>query len=225
MADWDECTISLTSTGGRERRAIPLSDEVAASRSACVRCRTDKRDRDPYTSPANIFSCKEIDMDTKMSGLRRTRIATTLIACALAVPAGAQQLNTDRLAKQTTNAASCADVVWARTALALYPRISEACQEIVISDGVKWARFDADLVRQGQGNATLNFRDRDGRSMQEVTLKPGSEQRALIEGRSYSLAGLPLGQRLTVYVPERMFAAAAVTPAASPTLEAPRSSR
>jgi hypothetical protein len=100
--------------------------------------------------------------------------------------------------------------------LALYPRISEACQEIVLSDGVKWARFDADLVRQGHGNATLNFRDRDGRSMQQVTLKPGGEQRALIEGRSYSLAELPIGQRLTVYVPERMFAAATVAPGASP---------
>jgi hypothetical protein len=157
-------------------------------------------------------------MYKKINGARRIRKATTLVACALAVPAAAQQLDTDSLAKQTINASSCADIAWARTVLALYPRISEACQEIVISDGVKWARFDADLVRQSHGRATLNFRDRDGRSMQQVTLKPSSEQRALIEGRSYSLAGLPLGQQLSVYVPERMFAEPGIAPSAPPRL-------
>ena len=76
------------------------------------------------------------------------RIATMLIGCALAGPAGAQQLDTDSLAKQMADASSCAD----------------------------------------------------------------------IEGRSYSLAALPLGQRLIAYVPQKIFAAAAVAPGASPAL-------
>lgn len=142
----------------------------------------------------------------------RTALAAALLGCMAASTAVAQQeqLDTRNLGATSIGAAGCAEVAWDRELLAQYPRIGEGCQEVVISDGEKWARFEADLVRTHRdGTVTLDFKDRQGRSMEEVTLMPSTAQRVQIRGREYAFSQLTPGQELNLYVPEGMFAVAA----------------
>ena len=150
-----------------------------------------------------------------MNGMR---LGAALIGLVCAGTAGAQQqLDTSNLARSQVQAASCTEVDWAQDLLALYPRIAEGCQEVVLAEGVKWARFDADLVHSDSrnGTVTLNFKNRQGRSMGDLVMRPATEQRVLINGRRYRFSELTRGQQLNLYVPEGMFAVA-VEPGAPP---------
>jgi hypothetical protein len=94
-------------------------------------------------------------------------------------------------------------VAWNKDLLAQYPRLAEGCHEVVIAEGSKYARFQADLVRSNRdGTVTLQFKDRQGRSMDELTLLPAAEQRVSIDGRTYRFSELTRGQELNLYVPE-----------------------
>jgi hypothetical protein len=113
-------------------------------------------------------------------------------------------------------AASCAEVAWDRQLLAQYPRLAEGCQEVIVVNGQKWARFAADLLRTNRdGSVTLDFNDRQGRSMQELTLMPGPDQTVEIAGRDYPFSDLERGQELNLYVPEGVYAIGLV-PGAAP---------
>jgi hypothetical protein len=144
----------------------------------------------------------------EVSGIRLGAALIGLI-CAGTV-AAQQQLDTSNLPRSRVQASSCAEVDWAKDLLALYPRIAEGCQEVVLAEGVKWARFDADFVRSDSrnGTVTLNFRNRQGTPMGNLVLKPAAEQRVLIGGRTYPFSGLTRGQQLNLYVPEGIFAVA-----------------
>ena len=150
-------------------------------------------------------------METKMSRQGRLRMAATLICVACASAAGAQLASDggNNLPHPRTQAASCAEVAWDKGLLALYPQIGDGCQEVVIAEGLKWARFEAELVRvYGDGRVTLDFKDRQGRSIEPISLLPASGQRVSIEGRTYQIKDVPLHQKLNVYLPEGIFAVA-----------------
>ena len=146
-------------------------------------------------------------MVTKTNTLSGIRIAVTLIGVIGASVAGAQQKpDAGNLPQPRVQSASCAEVAWNRDLLAQYPRIAEGCHEVVIADGGKWARFEADLVRSNRdGSVTLEFKDRQGRSMEELTLMPAPEQRVSIDGRNYRFSELVRNQKLNLYVPEGIF--------------------
>jgi LPXTG cell wall anchor motif len=157
-----------------------------------------------------------MEMNTKE--LNGIRLGAALIGLICASTAGAQQqLDTGNLAKSRVQAATCTEVDWATDLLALYPRIGEACQEVVIAEGVKWARFDADFVRADNRDSTvtLNFKNRQGRAMGDLVLKPATAQRVLVDGRSMRFSQLTRGQQLNLYIPEGMFAVA-IEPGAPP---------
>lgn len=149
-------------------------------------------------------------METKMKELSGIRAAATLVGLLCASAAGAQQqppLETRDLPNTRVEAASCAEVSWERQLLTQYPRIAEGCQEVIVVDGQKWARFAADLVRTNRdGSVTLDFNDREGRSMEQLTLMPGEGQTVAIGGRNYRFSELIRGQELNLYVPEGVFA-------------------
>jgi hypothetical protein len=158
-----------------------------------------------------------MEMTIKMNDTNGIRIAATLVGCMCAAGASAQraQLDTENL-DPSVRAASCAAVNWNKDLLEQYPRLAEGCQEVLISDGRKWARFSADLIRtNGDGSVTLNFKDRQDRSMEQLTLMPAAAQRVSIDGRDYRFSELPRGQQLNLYVPEGMYALALMPGAAS----------
>jgi hypothetical protein len=150
-------------------------------------------------------------METKTNGIGRMRVAATLTGLLCAGAAGAQQPSERgaTLPAPRTQSETCADVAWAPELVAMYPRIGEGCQEVVIVDGRKWARFEAEFRRgNNDGTAVLTFKDRDEQVIGDVTLKPSRDQRATIDGRTFRIGELQRGQELNVYVPERIFAAA-----------------
>jgi hypothetical protein len=151
-------------------------------------------------------------METKMNEVNGIRLGAALIGLICAGSAGAQQaqLDTDDLARARIQTASCTEVNWAKDLLDQYPRIAEGCQEVVLADGVKWARFKADFVRSDSrdNTVTLNFENRQGRPMGNLVLQPATTQRVSINGREYRFSELARGQELNLYVPEGMFAVA-----------------
>jgi hypothetical protein len=150
-------------------------------------------------------------METKMNEVSTARLAMTLFAVMCASTAGAQQpLDTQDLAATRVQAASCADVEWETNLLAQYPRIAEGCQEVIGANGRQWARFEAELLRSNpNGTVTLNFKNREGRSLETLTLMPVDGQRVAIGSRQYRFSELEAGQTLSLYVPEGIFAVAA----------------
>ena len=149
-------------------------------------------------------------MGTKMREVSGTGTAFALLAVLCASTASAQQpLNTQNLPATRVQTESCADVNWAKDMLTQYPRIAEGCQEVVTSGTRKWARFEADLVRNNpDGTVTLNFKNRQGRSMENLTLMPVPGQTVSIGSRKYRFTELNPGQTVSVYVPEGLFAVA-----------------
>jgi hypothetical protein len=132
------------------------------------------------------------------------RLAVTAVALACASTAGAQQADTRTLAKPAVDAASCTEIDWQEQILARYPNIAAACQEVVVSNDARFARFDGELVQVNRdGSVKIDFKDRDGDSLgKPTTLQLAPNQRALIEGRYYRFSELMPGQQLNLYIPE-----------------------
>ncbi len=155
-------------------------------------------------------------MTMKTSETSGVRLAATLIGVICATGAAAQQQLETRNLQPDVQAASCAAVEWNKDLLAQYPRLAEGCQEVVTSEGKKWARFGADFVRSNRdGSVTLEFKDRRGRSMEQLTLMPALTQRISIDGHDYRFSELSRGQQLNLYVPEGMYGVA-LEPGAPP---------
>lgn len=113
--------------------------------------------------------------------------------------------------------ASCEDVEWHRDMLRYYPWVVEACQEAIVIDGQKWARFEAEFKEfHRDGAITSDFRDDRGRSLGTVRLMPAPDQRVLLDGRPYRFSQLQRGQILNFYAPDDVYAFT-TTPGASTT--------
>jgi hypothetical protein len=144
------------------------------------------------------------------------RLGATAMAIACATVADAQQApdaeraDAPAFAAPAVDAPSCADLSWQKQIVARYPNIAAACQEVVVSNSVRYARFTGELVRANRdGSVSFDFKDRDGRSLgKATTLQPAESQRAMIEGHAYRLSELRPGQQLSVYVPETRLAVA-----------------
>lgn len=114
-----------------------------------------------------------------------------------------EPLDTENIDDPEVHAASCRAVNWNEELLAVYPRLSEACHEVILSGGERWARFETELVQVNRsGSVKSDFLDRQGREMGAITIMPARGQRVTIEGRQYEFSELRPGQVLNIYVPE-----------------------
>jgi hypothetical protein len=105
-----------------------------------------------------------------MMKVNAMRLAATAVALACAGSTGAQQADTTVLDKPVVNAPSCAELSWDKAIVARYPNIAAACQEVVVSNGVPFARFTGELVQLNRdGSVKFDFKDREGRSMGRAT--------------------------------------------------------
>jgi hypothetical protein len=109
------------------------------------------------------------------------------------------------------------EIGWNPALIDQYPDIPSACHEVVTSQGVKFARFEADFVRvNNDGSVTSAFVDPRGRKVGQYTLIPGPTQQVTLSGRRYPFSALRPGQRINLYVPEGAYGLAS-EPVASPT--------
>ncbi len=102
---------------------------------------------------------------------------------------------------------SCTEVDWHQNMLRDYPWVANGCHEAIVIDGQKWARFEGVFEQLNRdGTITSNFRNDRGRSLGEVQLMPGPDQRVLLDGRPTRFSDLRRGQVLNFYAPEGMYA-------------------
>jgi hypothetical protein len=132
------------------------------------------------------------------------RLAVTALALACTSAASAQQADARTLAKPAVDAASCSDIRWQEQIRQLYPNIAAACQEVVVSNDTRFARFSGELVQANRnGSVKIDFKDRNGDSLgKATTLQLAPNQRAFIEGKYFRFSELMPGQQLNLYVPE-----------------------
>lgn len=130
----------------------------------------------------------------------------TLLLTGLAlssVAGAAETLDKANMDDPEVHAASCRAVDWDPQLQAQYPRLAEACHEVIMSGGERWARFESELIRVNHdGSVKSNFRDRNGSTMGAITIMPARDQMVTIEGEEYKFSELQPGQVLNIYVPE-----------------------
>lgn len=144
-------------------------------------------------------------MNTRLNALATTS-AALLLGLAWTTSAMAQDDSQD-MPRPEVDRASCEDVDWHRNLLRDYPWVADACQETIIVDGMKWARFEAEFLQQHpDGAITSNFKNDRGRSLGTVRLMPGEDQQVMLDGRPYQFSELRRGQVLNFYAPDNMYA-------------------
>ena len=97
----------------------------------------------------------------------------------------------------TATAASCDQITWSREALAKYPNIASACQDVMQRDGRFYVKFSGTVQRVAGENVTVNFRDGSA-----LTLTPPENMSLYIDGRERTVRSLRRGDELTFYVPQ-----------------------
>jgi len=153
-------------------------------------------------------------MNTRLNTLTVTS-AALLMSIAWSGDSIAQQ-SSSTMPTPDTDRGSCAEIDWHRDLVREYPWVGDACQEAIIVNGQKWARFEAEFQQFNRdGTITSNFRDARGRSLGSVKLQPGSDQRVLLDGRATRFSDLRRGQVLNFYAPEGLYAFA-MEPGATP---------
>lgn len=148
-------------------------------------------------------------MNSKYVNTGTTSAAALLVACMFAAPSAFAQERTPsgEMPSPKEQKASC-DVVnwqtgWDQELLSRFPNMEQGCHEVVVVDGRKWIRFEADFVRRNNnGSIVSDFQSPRNRSIGQLTLMPAPDQRVLLDGREYRFSELRQGQTLNFYVPE-----------------------
>lgn len=104
----------------------------------------------------------------------------------------------------TATGAGCDKVTWSQDALAKYPRIASACQEVMERDGRYFVKFEGTVQRVADRgrNVTINFKNGD-----RLTLQPPENMSLFVDGRPRKATALRPGDQLNFYVPEDQLAA------------------
>ena len=84
--------------------------------------------------------------------------------------------------------------------LAKFPRIKEACLDIINKDGQDYAVVKADLVRTRPGAATIRPKLPDGTRADTRVVRVSPGFRVLVDGKETRVEDLAVGQELTAYV-------------------------
>lgn len=117
-----------------------------------------------------------------------------------------ESLNRSDLPRPSEDRTSCQDVNWNQALLTRYPWALDSCQEVILVNGQKWARFEAEFERMNRdGTFDVDFVNRQGRSLGVVSLQPGTNQTVLLDNREYAFSELRQNQKLNFYVPEGTF--------------------
>ena len=105
-------------------------------------------------------------------------------------------------AAEPAPAYKCIDIVYKPELTKMYPRIAAGCQEVVVRDGKKYARFTAKVTGVGNGQVRVQFLNVVGHEGNEIAIKPNPKATVEIEGKKVSPSKLQKGDVLTFWVPE-----------------------
>lgn len=125
----------------------------------------------------------------------RSKVITAAAAMLIASATATAQSDVDRAF--TATEAKCEAITWSREALAQYPKIADACQDVMERDGKYYVKFSGTVRRVRGENVTVNFKNGS-----ELTLTPPENMSLYIDGRSRTAKSLRRGDELTFYVPQ-----------------------
>jgi len=99
---------------------------------------------------------------------------------------------------------ACDGIDWKPQILERFSGIDQACQEIVVRDGKKFARFEVKLVRsKASGNVTVQMRMRDGSLVEGTFFAPRDFEVLSNTGQTtFRMNQLSPGDVLDVYIPQ-----------------------
>lgn len=142
---------------------------------------------------------------TKMKTPHGAVLTAALIVASLAAQ-GAFAEQTPTFPRERVQPVSCAEVHWNAMMLEQHPKLVDACREVVVTDGNKWARFETNFVRtHPDGLVEFEVLGRSGRPLESVTLMPASGQMAYIDGRATPFSRLRTSDSINLYVPENQY--------------------
>jgi hypothetical protein len=111
--------------------------------------------------------------------------------------AGAQN-NTSVDRAFTATGAKCDEIRWSQEALEKYPKIADACQDVMERDGRYYVKFSGTVRRVRGQDVTVNFKG----GSDALTVTAPENTSLYIEGRPRSVRNLRRGDELTFYVPQ-----------------------
>jgi hypothetical protein len=94
------------------------------------------------------------------------------------------------------------DITYDAKFLQQYRNAPAACREVVIRNGQKWARFEANVVKVKGDNVTANVLDAYNNTIATVTFKASPDARVTVDGSATKYSSLQSSQSLTFCVPD-----------------------
>jgi hypothetical protein len=113
-----------------------------------------------------------------------------LIAIAVMLPAAAMAQ-----AQQV----DCQNVEFSDEVMQKFPRVREACLDVIERQGQLMAVFKADLLKVSGNKVRIRAKLPGGGKAEPQTVQVPPERRVLVDGKKYRVDELSLGQELTVY--------------------------
>lgn len=139
-----------------------------------------------------------------MKGINKIRFSAALLSFAITGIVFAQQ--TTQFPKEQVRKRSCADFGWNADMARQHPRVVKACQEVVIVNGVSWARLAADFTSiDNDGTVNFSIHDQNNRYVEAVTIEPRAGQVAYINDRPTAFDHLHTSDTINLYVPEGQY--------------------
>ena len=143
--------------------------------------------------------------------MSRSHAITAAAITALVFGAAAMAADSDVDRAFTATGATCDQITWSQDALAKYPQLASACQDVMERDGKYYVKFSGTVRRVADRgrSVTINFKNGS-----ELALTPPENMSLYINGRPKPVNRLQRGDELTFYVPQDKLAA----PPPQPTL-------
>lgn len=123
-----------------------------------------------------------------------THVKLALVALAIA-PVVAFADDTPKLSCLT-------DIVFSQEFLQKYPNAGAACKEVVLKEGKKWARFDANVTSVKGSQVTADFLGGYENKISTVTFSVSPEAKVQMNGKEIKATELMPGDSLSFWVPE-----------------------
>jgi hypothetical protein len=103
---------------------------------------------------------------------------------------------------------TCEEVSFDARITSAYPEARDACLEIVESDGVRYAHFEALVHREGFPSMLLRFKHSDDTWGPATLVRIPAGFPVYLEGRPVEAKDVPRGRQLDFYIPEGRWAVA-----------------
>ena len=135
----------------------------------------------------------------------------SVLAVALLTPTVAALADTPFSDPSTLPKVSCDDIHYSEAFLQRYPKAPASCLEGRVYNGEKWAKFSAKVYLVNLPDfITVEMLDVAGNPASTLSLKPGPNDKILVNGNPVSFSELKPGQVITFWKSEQRLEAKAM---------------